>query len=92
MSDAEMAMARALRHLRGSPATDAAGHDDAEDADVLVSALRAAGYVLVDAGALRMLAVACETNAEYIGRTHGALGAIAGQLRAAQAQQEPADA
>lgn len=44
-------LARALRELRGSPAQgdagDAAGHDDAEDADTLARILAGLGLALV---------------------------------------------
>lgn len=38
------ALARALRGLRGSPATEAAGWRDAEDADALLALLRREGW------------------------------------------------
>lgn len=40
-------LALALRDLRGSPNTEAAGHADAEDAQALRAALRRLGWALV---------------------------------------------
>jgi hypothetical protein len=42
-------LARALRELRASPPTEAAGHQDAEDAEALRSILRKMGLVVVPA-------------------------------------------
>lgn len=43
----EEALARCLRHQRGGAATDAAGHEDAEDADELLTLAARFGFALV---------------------------------------------